>query len=363
MYVRVEDLKEGNVLLEDVMGKTPVPLMAKETILTSWHIKILEAFLIQKVAITEGPLIEITMEMEKEETEERKSDQAVPPPVKQTDFFQNYLQSVEEHSKEFQKWQAGGGIDIVKIREIILPLLDRAISNPEVLPELANYAEKENYFSHHAISTGVLSGAIAMQLNYEKGTVVQAALAGTLADCGMAKVNPRILLKETTLTAGERKEIRDHPFSSYKMVKDITLLKQETKLAIFQHHERLDGSGYVNGVKADKLLPVSRIVALADVFHAMTTDRPYRKRQLPFKVLEMFRQDFFGQFDLSVVKALTNLFTKLPSGTVVQLSDGQIATILFMKHQYPTRPLLQLQKNEMILDLEKRRDLYIEKIL
>ncbi|RJS60983.1 HD domain-containing phosphohydrolase [Bacillus sp. PK3_68] len=361
MYVKVEDLREGNVLLDDVMGKTPVPLMAKETTLTSWHIKILKAFLINEVAITEGPSMEMTVE--KEVTEEKKDYQAATPSVKQTDFFQNYLQSVEEHNKEFQKWRAGGGIDIVKIREIILPLLERVISNPELLLELINYAEKEKYFSHHAISTGLLSGGMAVQLNYEKGTIVQAALAGTLADCGMAKIDPRILLKEKALTAGERKEIHDHPLASYKMVKDISLLKPETKLAIFQHHERMDGSGYVNGIKGDKLLPVSRIVALADVFHAMTTDRPYRKRQLPFKVLEMFREDFFGQFDLSVVKSLTTLFTKLPAGTVVQLSDGQVATIVFMKQQYPTRPLLQLQKSETILDLEKRRDLYIEKIL
>lgn len=359
MYVKVEDLKEGDILLDDVMGKTPVPLMEKETALTNWHIKILEAFLVNEVAVAEGPLSEAIIE--KEVLEERKSNKAAPSPSKQTDFFQNYLQSVEEHKREFQKWQAGGGIDIVKIREMILPLLDKAISNPEIFWEISNYVEKGNYFSHHSISTGLLSGVIAMQLNYERGMVVQAALAGTLADCGMARINPRILLKETSLTAGEKKEVDNHPFSSYKMVKDIKLLKPEAKLAVFQHHERLDGSGYVNGVKAEKLLPISRVVALADVFHAMTTDRPYRERQLIFKVLEMFRQDFFGLFDLSAVKALTNLFTKLPSGTAVQLSDGQMATILFMKQQHPTRPLLQL-KDETILDLEKRRDLYIEKI-
>ncbi|KMY55924.1 hypothetical protein AC623_19920 [Bacillus sp. FJAT-27231] len=361
MYVKVENLKEGHILLDDVIGKSPVPLMEKETALTNWHIKILEAFLVNEVAIVEGQLSEVVAKTET--SEEKKSNKITPVPSQRTDFFQHYLQSVEEHKKEFQKWQAGSGVDIVKIREMILPLLDKAIDNPDVFWKISNYVEKGNYISHHSISTGLLSGMIAMQLDYEKGMVVQSALAGTLADCGMARINPRILLKETSLTAGERKEVDNHPFLSYKMVKDIKLLKQEAKLAVFQHHERLDGSGYVNGVKAEKLLLISRIVALADVFHAMTAERPYRDRQLIFKVLEMFRQDFFGQFDLSAVKALTNLFTKLPSGTTVQLSDGQIATILFMKQQQPTRPLLQLQKDDTILDLEKRRDLYIEKIL
>lgn len=361
MRTKVEDLQEGSVLLEDVMSKTPVPLIAKDTTLTGWHIKILKAFLINEVTVAEGSFTEQIME--EEVPEENEKYKAVTPSSRQTDFFKSYLQSVEEYKREFQKWQAGSGIDIVKVRQITLPLLDKAINNPELLMGLSNYAQKENYFSHHSISTGLLSGVIALQLDYDKGTVVQSALAGTLADCGMAKVTPRILLKETALTAAERKEVDSHPLLGYKLVKDINLVKNEAKLAVFQHHERLDGSGYVNGAKAEKLLPISRTVAVADVFHAMTTDRLYRERRPIFKVLEMFREDFFGQFDLSVVKAITNLFTNLPSGTAVQLSDGQAATILFIKQQHPTRPLVKLQASEAIIDLEKRRDLYIEKVI
>ncbi|GLY08785.1 HD-GYP domain-containing protein [Pseudobacillus badius] len=361
MYVQIEDLKEGDILLEDVFGKTQMPLMAKDTELTSLHIHMLKAFLVGGVEVAGGASAE--KKPKDKELKEKPVKQAVVSSSEPADFFQQYLQSVENHKKEFQKWQAGGSIDIVKVREMIVPLLDQAIGQPEVFLEISNYSDPSDYISHHSIATGLISGMIAMQLNCEKGTVIQSALSGVLADCGMARVNPRILLKESSLTSAERKEVNNHPFFSYKMVKDINLLKPETKLAIFQHHERLDGSGYAKGVKADQLLLISRIVALADAFHAMTTDRPYRRRHLLFKVLEMFRQDFFGQFDLEAVKALTNVFTKLPSGTVVQLSDGQKATILFVKQQHPTRPLLQLQKDETIVDLEKRRDLYIESIL
>ncbi|MFK2826549.1 HD-GYP domain-containing protein [Bacillus sp. B190/17] len=361
MYVRVEDVKEGNVLLNDVMHKASEPLMAKETVLTNWHIKILKAFLIDEVDVGEGASIGIVTESGTHTDKEKPK--ADVPVDKKVDFFKSYLQSVEEYKKEFQKWQAGASIDIVKIREITLPLLDEMLIDPEVIREISKYTEKESYCYHHSVATGLLSGAIAAQLNYEKGFIVQAALAGVLADCGMAKISPHILLKETSLTEREKKEVNEHPFLSYKMVKDINLLKPETKLAVFQHHERTDGSGYVNGVKAEKLLPISRIVAIADVFHAMTAERVYRKRQAPFKVLEMFRQDFFGEFDLSVVKALTELFTKLSLGTSVQLSDGGVATILFMKQQNPTRPLVQLEESKDIIDLEKRRDLHIEQVL
>ncbi|KAB7707638.1 HD domain-containing protein [Bacillus aerolatus] len=360
MYVKVEELKEGNVLLEDVISKAPEPLMVKDTILTSWHIKILEAFLIDKVAIG-GASMGMVVENAGLPAEEKK--RAAVPVQTKTNFFEVYLRSVDEYKKEFHKWQAGSGVDIIQIREIILPLLDEVTADPGLFSKLYQCAEKENYYCHHSVVTGLLSGAVAAQLNYEKGFVIQTALAGALADCGMARINPRILLKETSLTAGEKKEVDKHPVLSYKMVKDINLLNPETKIAVFQHHERMDGSGYVNGAKAENLPPISRIVAAADVFHAMTSDKLYRKRQTLFKVMEMFEQDFFGKFDLPTVKALTALFTKLASGTAVRLSDGQLANVLFMKQQHPTRPLLKLQANESIIDLEKRRDLHIEEVL
>ena len=91
------------------------------------------------------------------------------------------------------------------------------------------------------------------------------------------------------------------------MIQDSPLLKSELKLAIFQHHERLDGSGYPKGEKLDNISVYSQIIAVADVYHAMTSERIYRAKSSPFKVLEMIREEEFGKYNIEVVHALISL--------------------------------------------------------
>ena len=103
-------------------------------------------------------------------------------------------------------------------------------------------------------------------------------------------------------------EIKKHTIYSFQMIKDSSFLKPEMKLAIFQHHERLDGSGYPKGEKMGKYFNVySQIIAVADVYHAMTSERIYRAKSSIFKVLEMIREEEFGKYNIEVVNALISL--------------------------------------------------------
>ena len=83
------------------------------------------------------------------------------------------------------------------------------------------------------------------------------------------------------------------------------------KLAILQHHERLDGSGYPRGDKMEQISVFSQILAVADVFHAMTSERIYRSKESPFKVIELIKEEEFGKFDIKVVQALHDLVGNL----------------------------------------------------
>ncbi|WP_113927370.1 HD-GYP domain-containing protein [Bacillus sp. P14.5] len=208
-----------------------------------------------------------------------------------------------------------------------------------------------------------MSGLMAKRLGMDTGKKIQVTLAGVLADCGMAKIPLSILTKETALTESQFKEIKMHPVYSYKMVKDISLLKPETKLAIFQHHERLDDSGYPTGENKERIHLFSKIIAVADVFHAMTSERIYRSRQLPFQVLEQIKEDHFGKYDIQAVQALIDIITDLSIGTEIRLSNGEEAEVMFLTRENPTRPLIQVKSTGTIMDLAKRRDLFVEEVL
>ncbi|MFK4998992.1 HD-GYP domain-containing protein [Bacillus sp. N9] len=170
---------------------------------------------------------------------------------------------------------------------------------------------------------------MARELGYDKGQSLQVALAGCLADCGMAKVSPSILTKNAVLNEAEWKEIRNHPIYSYQMTKNISVLKPETKLAILQHHERLNGSGYPFGETGLRIHPHSKIVTIADIYHEMTTQRTYKETISPFKTLQVMEEDLFGQLDIKMYKTLSKAVASFSIGDQVQLSDGRIGEVIY----------------------------------
>ncbi|MFD1734938.1 HD-GYP domain-containing protein [Bacillus salitolerans] len=359
MKVQINQLQEGCILSTDVTSLTNRPIITKKTVLSKQHIKVLHAFLIREVNI-ESVLVngqpfqpgEKSEEYHEENTEE-----------KATPLISLYLKSVQEFKAYFQSWQSGSQIDIVKIRKFFIPLLERVVNAPSELFMLHHYSTKKEYLYHHSVTVGLLAGFLGKKLNYEKGEWIQVAIAGLLSDCGMAKVHPKILDKQTALLPEEYNEIKMHPTHGYKMLQNLPVIREGVKLGVFQHHERIDGSGYPLGITGEKVHPFGKIIAVADVYHAMTSERNYRSKQSPFKVLELIIQDSFGQFDIPVIQALTSGIANFSIGSKVRLSNNQIGEIVFIESKSPTRPMIKLDLNGEFIQLSKRRDLFIDEIM
>ncbi|WML50363.1 HD-GYP domain-containing protein [Neobacillus sp. PS3-34] len=358
MRVNINELQEGCILSHDIVGRTNRPIIPKKTVITKDLIDVLKAFLIQnadveKTLITGMPFLPDGLLPEEDGADKTAFDNL-------SDLF---LQSVSQFKKEFHSWQAGLPIDIAKIRALLLPVLMKMENNNSEVYNLYHYSTKDDYLYQHCLAVGIISAYIGNSMGLQKGDIVQLALAGCLADCGMAKINPAILHKKTSLTLSEYEEVKKHPIFSYRMVQNISVLRQETKLAILEHHERIDGSGYPLGEKEQKIHLYAKIIAVADIFHAMTSERLYRRKQSPFKVLEMISEDSFGKFDISIIKALVSGIINVSSGSRVLLSDGRIAEIIFIDEKQPIRPLVKIIDTEEMVQLEKNRQIFIEEIL
>jgi len=359
--VKIQELQEGCILAEDVYCLTNRPIVNKKTVLTNETLNILNAFLIKDVVVDKmmvdgknfipADFIEEEKEQIDAHTESEKS------------FIDMFLMGVRQYKKEFKSWQSGLPIDITIIRNILLPLIEKLDSSSSELFSLHHLSTNEEYLYQHSVAVGLLSAFIGKKLNYSKGDIVQLALGGCLADAGMAKIKPAILNKSSTLSLQEFEEVKRHPAYSYKMVKDIAVLRESTKIGIVQHHERLDGSGYPLGELDNKINSIAKIIAVADTFHAMTCSRLYRRKQSPFKVLEMMLQDSFGKYDIAAMQSISSGIMTFSIGSKVKLSDGQIAEILFIEERTPTRPLIKITSNDEIINLEKNRQLFIEEVL
>lgn len=228
---------------------------------------------------------------------------------------------------------------------------------------LQNYVtDKREYIYHHAVSTGLIAGYIAKRMKFKKGERIQVALAGCLSDCGMARVNP-LILQQSHIGQKDLKEIKLHPANSYKMVKDIPSLSLAAKMGILQHHERLDGSGYPFKEKGDRIHLYARIIAVADVYHALTCDRIYKTKVSPIKALDIMLYEMFGQLDIPILQKLSGCITPLTINMMVKLSSGRSGKILYVDQKNPVKTIVQLMDTDEIIDLSKEKHLYINEIL
>lgn len=361
-YVSINELRVGKVVAEDIFANTQYPIVYKNTKVSPELLHVFKAFHIFKVPI----LIESEENDNKNKSQSEEVDSEVTYiniPKVENSFKKQYRTAVQEYKKLFLGWEAGSKIDITKVRGIILPLVEKILEDRSIIFELNNYSSPKDYLYHHCIATGLICAVLTQKLGYERGYILQMAIAGALADCGMAKIPTRIREKKESLNQGEFVEIRKHPFYSFQMVKDLPAIKEEMKIAIYQHHERLDGSGYVDGAKLGKISLFSQVIAVADTFHAMTSERLYRSKESPFKVIDMIKESEFGKFDIKVVQALIDNVASLSIGTKIELSNLERGEIMFLNSFAPTRPLVKLLNSEKIIDLSKNRSFYISRVI
>ncbi|MCM3112754.1 HD-GYP domain-containing protein [Lederbergia lenta] len=363
MRVRIEEIQADCILEKDVMGKTKNPIIAANTVLDKKHIHILRAFLIKEVDIQVKMANGDFFKKTETKMDKKVFDFNTDNPSQELSFTEQYRQAVEQYKKEFQSWQSGLGVNMSNMRKLLIPLIEECEKNKDWIKSIHLYSNKDEYLYHHAIGIAMISHFLAKGLGYDKGQSLQAAIAGCLADCGMARVALSTLNKLGALNENDWIEIKKHPTYSYQMVKMLTLLKPEVKLAIYQHHERLDGSGYPRGEKGIRIHQLSQIVAIADVYHAMTTERPFKNKRSPFKILQIMEEDLFGQFDIAILKVLATGVASLSVGSNVKLSNGEKAKIVYIKPEALTRPLIKIKNNGNMVDLEKNRHLYIEQVI
>lgn len=161
---------------------------------------------------------------------------------------------------------------------------------------------KDSYTSGHSERVMKYSVAIGKQLGLDNDTLETLRLASLLHDIGKIGVKESILMKPAKLLGYERRQIRMHPSIGARIVETIED-SDAMQRGILEHHERFDGRGYPNHLKGEQISLVGRIIAVADVFDALTTDRPYQKGHIKDEIVDKIQAESSSQFDPRVVAA------------------------------------------------------------
>jgi len=349
--IAVNQLKYGEKLSENVLTKLGSTLFYKGKVVSERDIEILKAFLIHSVSIESKHGVE-----QEEQIEEPKAAESAVIPQ----FFVEYSSMLTLLKRVFNLVNGGQSLPILDIRTRLEALIQH-IDQYRVLTFSPKSALLSDYLYHKSIMVALTSYSLAKWNNMPQKDLMQIALAGLLHDIGNVKVDSLILEKRKALSESEMEEVKKHTVIGYNLLKNIPALNEGAKLSALQHHEREDGSGYPLGVKGDKIHVYAKIVAIADIYHAMTNDRFYKTAMSPYLVLEQLFTESFGKVDPGLVQTFINKSTQISNGTLVKLSDNRVGEIVFSDRAHPTRPWVNI--NGTIVNLAIERSLFIQDVI
>jgi putative nucleotidyltransferase with HDIG domain len=204
---------------------------------------------------------------------------------------------------------------------------------------------KDAYTKGHSHRVSAYCAALAREMSWSVEDVEGIRIAGLLHDIGKIAVDKSIINKASALTSLECRELNSHPVVGYEILTKIKFPWKGIQMMTRSHHEKVDGSGYPDGLKKADIPVGARIMALIDAFDAMTTDRPYRPRLTFSEVLEEVKDNFGRQFDPEVVRSFVSALRKEFAGE----SDPAILPLL-QEHLEPAAA------GRLLEDFERRID-------
>jgi hypothetical protein len=210
-------------------------------------------------------------------------------------------------------------------------LVVEALSGPPGAPLITNL-----------INVGILGTKVGIGLGYYGEELDRLALGGLVHDIGLFAVPKSLITKAGRLTPDERMLIEQHPDLGSQVIHRLGPEYHWLTQVVLQAHERVDGCGYPNRLKGRQISEMAQILGVVDVFDALVSDRPYRRRLLPHEALKELLVAERAAFPREILKALIEQLSVYPLGTTVRLTTGEVATVERVNSRYPSRPVVQV---------------------
>lgn len=283
------------------------------------------------------------------------------PLSRQEQALQALEESVETIRMLFDDIRSGSPIPIMDIRKDVLPAIVQSTEEVQVFPLLVSMFAKDDYTYRHNVAVAAISSLIGRWMDLPEKELAILTMGAILHDVGKMRIPEHILNKKDKLTDEEFELMKKHTVYGYRLINECKGLDWRSALIALQHHEREDGRGYPFGIAGARIDPLSKIVAVADVFHALTSDRVYRNASPFYEILHLMYTGSLGNFEPSVLLTFTRRLMDAMIGCKVELTDGRSGHVVLIPPMDPTRPLIQ--SGDSFIDLRKETHLHMEQIL
>ncbi|MDD7643458.1 MAG: HD-GYP domain-containing protein [bacterium] len=222
--------------------------------------------------------------------------------------------------------------------------------NDAMAIDISALKTSDEYTFKHSVDVATISMIVAKKMGMTDTEIREIGMAGLLHDVGKTKIPPEILNKPARLDDAEFEIMRQHSVYSYRIIQNNAALSDEVKLAVLQHHEKINGTGYPMGVSSEKITPYAKVLAVADIYDALVTERPYKSAFSQREAVEMI-MSMTQELDLYAMESFLQSMILYPVDSIVELSNGEKAKVVKNSPYYILRPTVVGLTSGKVYDL------------
>ncbi|NLL71319.1 MAG: HD-GYP domain-containing protein [Epulopiscium sp.] len=354
--ILLEEAVPGMKVAQDILTDTGLILISQNTILKENHIDRLKLYRTPFISIYDS----VSVQYERREWIDStpiKSVQNIELFKKFRSVYENKQKEVENKLFDISEGEKTNGDELFSISQDIYSLIH---SKSELFSFLHHMRSNNDFTYNHSVNVSLICNLFGQWLGLEEESLKNLTIAGLLHDIGKMKVDPQILNKPSKLTSEEFEEIKKHSIYGFEILQK-QAMPDEVKIAVLQHHERFDGSGYPAGASNEEIHIFAKIIAIADVYDAMTSKRPYRDKFSPFKVIQTLEKEGYGKLDTKFLMLFLQNIAYYYLGSWVQLSTGEQGEIVFIHPNHLSTPIVRV--DQVLRDLKNEKEIEIEAII
>ena len=348
--VFVSDLQEGMVIGQDTYTTSGIMIIPSGVVVTKPIIDHLTAL----------GLIEVIIDEKAKKVEEPVD------PVREkkfVEFNKKYTRSKDKLNNTFAKILKSdvNKDDVEELIDESWKMMDEDSNTYETLGMIYSMHSYSDATYMHCMNVGVIATLIGKWLGWKEDDLKNLNACGMFHDIGKLSIPKEILDKPGKLTDKEYEIMKTHTIKGYELLKNSGVDRRIIKSALM-HHERCDGSGYPLKLKADKLDDYTKIIAIADVYEALTANRVYRSSMCPFDVIAQFENTGFGVFDTKILLVFLQNIINSYLHSEVKLNNGESAEVVLINKQAGSKPVL-ITTSGRTIDLMKEPNIKISEVI
>jgi HD-GYP domain-containing protein (c-di-GMP phosphodiesterase class II) len=238
--------------------------------------------------------------------------------------------------------RAGRKLDAETIASAVKPVVASVLRNADAFFWINSLLRRDSYIYSHAVNCSALAAALGRHMGFPEPVLVSLATGGFLLDVGKAELPEEVLNHPNQLDKEEMWSVKKHVEGSLRICEEAGIHDPDVKEMIATHHERFDGSGYPSGLLRTKIPLFGRMAAVIDSFDAMTSHRAYQKAMSRHEALQHLYRGHDQLYQRDIVEQLLQCLGIYPTGTLVELSTGEVGIVMAQNQSRRLRPRLML---------------------